>query len=337
MSNEMGRLITGLDLGSSNIRATVCRMDRTGKLRLLAVDNISSNGVSSGNIVDFDAACNDVANIIRRLEGKIKKKIKSVSVALSGSDIGGVVTTGMVGLSKRPRQVSWRDIDRCKKVASLIQVPIEKQILQKEIHSYYINEGNEVVSPMGLYATKLTAKIYIITAPIAKIKNLYKCIEHAGYMLDSVIFSGSAIAESVLSEEEKRTGNLIIDIGSHLTNVALFEEGNLKYIDCLPSPPCFQTIKKRLKPYNLSKGVIAGGGVLKEDILEDAEEALGVKCELGRVKLNWCSLTPKDALLHTTSLGLVAYNAKRLARRGQERHPIKRARRFLADLLESYF
>ncbi len=333
----MSRLITGLDLGSSNIRAAVCRMDRTGKLNLLALDNISSNGIASGNIVDFDAARDDVANIIRGLEEKIKKKIKSVSLALSGSDIRGVLTKGMIGLSKRPRQVSGRDIDRCKKVASMIQIPIERQILQKEIHSYYINEGNEVVNPTGLYATKLTTKIYIITAEIAKIKNLYKCIEYAGYVPDSVVFSGSAIAESVLSEEEKRTGTLIIDIGSHLTNIALFQKGNLKYIDCLPSPLDFQVIKERFKDYNLSKIVITGGGVLKEDILENAEVALGVKCELGRVKLNWCPLTTKDALLHTASLGLVVYEANRLISRHRENHPFTRAIKFIDNVLESYF
>jgi len=110
MSGKMGRLITGLDLGSSNIRAAACGMDKTGRLNLLALDNISSSGVSSGNIVDFDAARSDISNIIRRLEGKIKNKM----LVMSGKGGVGKTSTAVnlsIALADKGYQVGIMDVD----------------------------------------------------------------------------------------------------------------------------------------------------------------------------------------------------------------------------------
>ena len=344
----MSRIITALDLGSSNIRAAVCRMDGPERLKLLALDSITSKGIDSGNIVDFNAACKDIALIMARVEGKIKRNPKSISLALSGSGVEGITSKGMIGLSRRPRQITQSDIVKCKDVASLVRIPMDRKIIQTEVHSFFINEGDKVENPLGLYATKLSIKIHIITADISKIMNLQNLIEHAGYILDNIIYSGGAIAYSVLDGEERKDAIALIDIGSHLTNITVFEKGYLKYLNCLLKGSAeledgrlvnsyFQDIKKHLLDFSLSKAVITGGGVLKEDILESAESKLGMRCQLGQVKLNWCSLSPKDAFLHTSTLGLIAYEAKRLTRQPKENHPVTRIIRFFSNIFESYF
>lgn len=344
----MTRLLTGLDLGSSNIRAAVCEISKAEKLKLLALDSVPSNGIASGSIVDFDAVRQGVVDIIKRLEKKIKRRIRTVSVALSGSGIKGIEASGMIALAKRPREVTSRDIEKCRKIAGLVQIPVDKQVVQKFTHSFYINEGDKVANPQGLYATKLTLRLYIIMAETAKIKNLYKCVEHAGYLVDDIVFSGCAIAESVLTEEEKKGGIAVIDIGRNLTNIALFEGGVLKFINFLPKgakdmddknfmSSYFQTVKKTLGNSTLPKVIITGGVVLKEDFLENAERKLGIKCELGRVKLNWCPLGPGDALLYTASLGLISYKAKSLASQKREVRLLPNPLKFLNELFDSYF
>lgn len=344
----MSRLITTLDLGSKNIRAASCILEGLDRLKISALADMPSNGIASGNIVDLDAACNDVSNIIKKLQKKIGRKIKSVSVGLSGPGLSGFVATGMVGLSKRPRQIWQGDIERCEKISNLTQIPVDRQIVQEGLHSYYINEGEKVLNPIGLYATKLSVKTYIVTSDASKVKNIRQCMEHAGLMLENLVFSGSALAESVFTEEDKKNKNLLLDIGSRSTNISLLDKGNLIYIDYLPKgaddiqddnsiASYFRGIKKYIKDNDFSKTIITGGGALKDNILENAESILGTKTELGRIKLKWCSLDPKDSFLHMCSLGVAAYEAKRLTRGYKKYHPLKQAFKFLNNIFESYF
>jgi len=344
----MARIITGLDIGSTNIRAAVCSMDTKGRLTILALDNMPSNGIDSGNIVNFDVACNDLIGIIRKLEKQIKRKIRYISATISGSGMAGLETSGMVGLSKRPRQIWQRDVDKCVKTAEMVKIPEDRQIVQKAIHSFYINEGDLVDNPIGMYATKLGIKMYLVTAEIAKIKNLYKCVEHTGYILDNVVFSESAIAESILTDENREGVTALIDIGSHLTSIALFKHKSLKYINCLPKGmkdpdvidepvTLLRQLKESIKNTDLARVIVTGGGALKENVLENAEKSFGITCEFGRVKLDWCSLNPSDAVIHTSSLGVVSYEAKRLLSRTKLKNPIRRTMRFVNNLLENYF
>lgn len=344
----MQRIITGLDLGSSNVRASACRVDSKGNIELLGLETMPSRGMQSSNIINFNVACNDISEIIKRLEKSIKMRIRHVYATISGSGIQIMEAKGMIALSKKPRQIWQLDVDRCIKTAGMIKLPQDRQIVQKLVHSFYINEGDIVDNPIGLYSTKLGVKLYVVTAEIAKIKNLYKCVEHAGYLLGDVVFSASAIAESVLAEEHVNKNIALLDIGSNVTDIALFEGKTITFVDCVPKGAediavsekaltYFDEIKGSLGNREFIKVIITGGGALKENLLENAEKFFKVQCILGHTNLKWCLLDASNAVIHTASLGVVSYEAKRLISDIKARIPLYTAAQFIRNVLETYF
>jgi len=344
----MSHIVAGLDMGSSNIRAAVCRVSGKGEMELLALESIPSGGIDSGDVTDFNIAVRDIREVLKKLEAKINGRIKQVSATIGGSYVQSVEAHGMIALSQKPRQIWHRDVKRCIEIARMIRLPQDRQIIQEIVQSFYINERDRVADPLGVYATKLGVNLYVITADVSRIKNLSKCIEHSGYILDNVVFSTSAVFESIFPEENEGRICFLLDIGSHLTNIALFQGKRLKHINCLAKgakdlnkaehvQSYLQKIAHSLRKEEFTKVIFVGGGALKEDLMEMAENIFKVKCELGTVKLKWCSLNPSDSINHIASLGLCSYETKRLLSLYRIQNPIIRMTKFAGDMLNEYF
>ena len=344
----MPRLITGLDLGSSNIRAAAATSDERGNVKLLALENVPSGGVGYGNITDFHAACADIDEVIGRIERKIKARIRRVSITVNGPSVRAVEASGMIGLSKKPRSISRKDIDRCVNVASMISIPEDHQIVQKIVRGFYINEAEKVSNPLELYATKLTAKLYVIIAESAGIKSLTRCIESAGHILDGIVFSGTAISEALSYGNDEDVRPLILDIGSHLTGITLTDGKDITFFESLSvgakdiagegaRGAYFGKIRDAVGDRPFTGISVTGGGVFVDNLLENMESFFGVKARPGRVRLKWCNLAPSESMMHINSLGLIAREARRYASGKTAPNPLVRAARSLGALIEDYF
>jgi len=340
-------IITGLDLGSSNIRAACSRVRPSGEIQVLALENVSSNGFDSGNVVNFDAASDDVHNVIKKIERKIRARIRSVSVVMGGSGIHSLSAGGMIALSKKPREIWQADVDRCVKQAGMVHVPSDREVIEKAILDFYINEGDYVENPLGIYATKLGVKLFVVTAEIAKIKNIYKCVEHAGLILKNMAFSPTALSASILNKDDHSVNIAIVDIGSHMASVSFFKMGRInsyRYIyqgsrdidDQGATGSFLKKIGHLFTNARPDKIYITGGGALKENLLEQAEEVFKVKCELGRVRLKGCLLSPSDGLIHTSSLGIVIDEGKKHILRNRLRNPFEKMLSYANSLIEEY-
>lgn len=342
------RIINGLDLGSSTLRLASAAINKEGSLKLLWAESMPSSGIESGSVIDLNAALEDLEELISRQQKRVLRKIKHVAVSINGSGIESSQASGMIALGSKPRQIWQRDLSRCVSVAGMVRLPDGMQKIDQMVRGFYINEGERTDNPIGLYATKLGVKLYIVSAETAKIKNLYQCVEKLGLVIDALVPSPNAIVRSVMPDIAADEKIAVIDIGSDLTNIAVFEGPFLHFIDFLRKGTKALITAEDLLAYGallknvlhdktFARVIITGGGALKDDMIETVEKILGVSCELGRVRLDWCDLNGSDSIIHTTSLGLIAHEAKRLMRRKRLNNPFSRAYRFINNILEEYF
>jgi cell division protein FtsA len=73
-----------------------------------------------------------------------------------------------------------------------------------------------------------------VTGKTPLIHNLVKCVEQAGLQANEVILQPIASSKSVLSQEEKELGVVLIDIGGGTTDVAVWKEGSLLHSQIIP-------------------------------------------------------------------------------------------------------
>lgn len=81
---------------------------------------------------------------------------------------------------------------------------------------------------------RLEVDTQIVTGSTTAIRNLAKCVGEVGIDVESIIFSGLASSESVLSDTEKELGVVLVDIGAGTTDVAIWVDGALSYSAVLP-------------------------------------------------------------------------------------------------------
>jgi cell division protein FtsA len=81
---------------------------------------------------------------------------------------------------------------------------------------------------------RLEVDAMIVEGSSPFIRNLSKCVEQAGILIDSLVLSSLAAARAVLSKRQKELGVVLVDIGGGTTSVAVFEEDDLLHVATIP-------------------------------------------------------------------------------------------------------
>ena len=323
-------VITGVDIGSSKICAVSGEIGGAGQVEILGINTVPSRGVARGNIVDLDLCVDSVAKALDGLAARTSRKIENIYVNISGHTIKAERASGMVSLSMRGREITQGDMRRCVNVASTMHLPFESEIIHKVVHSYAIDDQGQIKNPLGLYGSRLSAKIYVVTASVNHIENIRKVINNCGYELKDVVFTGMADWSSLFDRHDPERHMVLIDVGSSLTEAAIFLDGILTHINIsafgvsdIAGPigtdegmnGVISRLKEELKGFQESgitfkSAVVVGGGSLIDGMLEMIESRLGVEIVQGVVKSITGKASPIDGVIATTAIGLVRFAAK---------------------------
>jgi cell division protein FtsA len=78
-----------------------------------------------------------------------------------------------------------------------------------------------------MHAFRLEVDTHIITASATSLANLEQATEGAGIFVDRFILNPLAAGDAVLTEQEKESGVVVIDIGGGTTDIAIYVEGTV--------------------------------------------------------------------------------------------------------------
>jgi cell division protein FtsA len=76
-----------------------------------------------------------------------------------------------------------------------------------------------------MIGTRLYVDVHIITATTTTMQNIFTCASRAGYTVDGIMLKTLASVQSVLTEEEKELGSILIDMGGGSTDVIVVSDG----------------------------------------------------------------------------------------------------------------
>lgn len=352
-------LITGLDIGSSKVSGLVAEADTDGTLKIVVQEFQPSKGVSRGAIVDLNETIDSVSKVFARLRYKTSNKaFENIYVNITGESIKGEKSKGMIPLSLRGREITKADINKCINVASTIQLPFDRDIIHRIVQKFSIDDQPWIKNPHDLYASRLACEVYIITASVNHIQNIYKCVNNAGYDVREVVYTGIAKGESLLDPEEKETGAIILDMGATLTEMSIFSNGALRDIDIIPfggqdfkgdfkDSGGFKNVLSRIKSKIenfLSEGgsagsiTLTGGLSFADGIAEFLEESLSYPVRMGIVKNITGDISSLDSIRGAAAIGLVRYAHKKFEKKVlEDRNIVQRISTKVVDIFNNYF
>ena len=226
--------VAAIDVGSTKVAVVVGDISETGETRILGVGVAPAAGLSRGVIDNIQSAREAIAIAVEKAEQACGMRILSAVVGISGGHIASQNNRGIIAIPDRTRPISPDDRARVLEAAGQVAIPTNRQVIHVVPRTYWV-EGTEPVSdPVGMYGSRLDAEVHIVSGAVSAIQNLTKCVEGAGVLVDDIILESLASAESVLTDQEKRQGVALVDIGGSTTSIAVFDEGSVAHTACLP-------------------------------------------------------------------------------------------------------
>lgn len=256
----------------------VGEVNDAGALNLIGIGQAKSRGVRKGEIVDPALAAEDARAAIVEAEQQADVEISSVYLGVSGAHVRGFTNRGTHTIVSADRVIGKEDVDEVVKNARVLNLPAQHTIIHA-IRQHFNVEGQEpIANPIGMVGPRLAVDVHVIHGIDSRFQNAMRMVRGLGLEVDGLAFNGLASALSLLTNDQKEVGALVIDIGGGTTEYVAYAEGIIKHA-----------------------GVFAVGG---DHITNDL--AYGLKVPLSRaegLKINYGSATmPEGVRGQTLSL-----------------------------------
>ena len=232
--DKTSELVVGLDLGTTKIAAIVGRKNEFGKIEILGVGKSESLGINRGVVVNIEQTVSSIKSAITIAADKAGVDIGEVIVGIAGQHIKSMQHRGMITRKSLDDEVNQKDIDDLiDNMHRLVMSPGE-EIIHVIPQEYIIDKESGIKNPIGHAGIRLEGNFHIITGQVAAVKNIFKCVDRAGYKTVDLHLEPLASADAVLSDEEKEAGVILVDIGGGTTDVAIFHDSIIRHTAVIP-------------------------------------------------------------------------------------------------------
>jgi cell division protein FtsA len=109
----------------------------------------------------------------------------------------------------------------------------ELEILDAVTQEYKVDQQYQL-DPVGIQSQRLEGNFLNILWRKSFYKNLNKCFDQAGIAIAEMYLAPLALADSVLSEAEKRSGCVLVDLGYDTTTVSVYHKNILRHLAVIP-------------------------------------------------------------------------------------------------------
>nr|WP_321453050.1 cell division protein FtsA [uncultured Carboxylicivirga sp.] len=231
--NQEPNIIAAIDIGTTKIVAIVGRKTAEGKLRLLGMEQVPSIGVKRGVVLNIDETVASIKGVIAKIEHKLNITLTEVFVGIAGQHIKSMRNRAYRFI-ENGFEINQRDVDQLFDDNFKIPVEAGEKIMHVIPQDYIVDNETGVKNPVGMSGRRLEGNFHIVLGRIASVKNIEKCIHRVALQLNDLILEPLASSKSVLTEEEKEAGVVLVDIGGGTTDVAVFYDGIIRHTAVIP-------------------------------------------------------------------------------------------------------
>ena len=230
-----GQIVAAIDIGTSKITTIIANKSfETEKINVIGIATHSSLGLRKSQIIDIEEAVEAITESVEAAERMAGCSLSKAFISLGGVHINSINSKGVVAIAEPEGEITAEDVERVIEAARAVSLPAAREALHVIPRDFIVDSQEGIKDPLGMTGVRLEVETHIITGSSTAMKNIIKCVEELGIEVDSLVFTGLAVAESILTDTEKELGVCLVDIGGGTTSIAVFMEGSLAYSAVLP-------------------------------------------------------------------------------------------------------
>ncbi len=224
-----GKIITGLDIGTTKICAVIVKEDPDGTLNVVGIGSAPSYGLRKGVVVNIDKTVNAIQTAVDEAQAMAGVDVESVFVGIAGDHIRSINSKGMVGVARDDHEITAEDVDRAINAAKALALPIDREIIHVIPQEYLVDDQDGINDPTGMSGVRLEVEVHIVTAAVTSAQNIIRSVQRAGYEVEEIVLEPLASSLAVLDDDERQLGVTLVDIGGGTTDIAMFFDGHIQH------------------------------------------------------------------------------------------------------------
>ena len=224
-----------VELGSAAIRAIAGRRQLDGNMHVMAVTQRSDEYAIRRGVVDnINRTTQALQDVVRQLGDRLGMQVTKVYVGLGGQSLHSVLNPIEYPMDQK-NIITDEIIQRIDDMNRAQQYP-NMDILQAEPQEYHIDSRAGVTTPVGMEAKNIKATFLNVLADVRLRNNIESSVENAGLRLaeDDILISPLALGRHLLTEQERKSGCALVDIGAATTTIIVYSRNTLRHLVVIP-------------------------------------------------------------------------------------------------------
>ena len=231
------KYIVAIEPGSSKIKGALGRVDKDGGLTVLAIREVPVlESIRYGQIRNVEEVSNKIGEIIGKLEvvkAISPRRIKGVYVGLSGLSVNSTLVEQSLSYEVE-KEIGSSDVEK------LIELSRDSIDSDRDIYQVlpirYVVDNTTATNPVGYVTTGSVRGYFNVVTGVKGIRsNINRVIrDRLNLDVEGYICAPTALADTILTADEKQLGCMMLDFGAETTTVLIYKKGALVYLATLP-------------------------------------------------------------------------------------------------------
>lgn len=228
-----GKIVVGIDIGTSKIVTLIARIDDAGSINILGVSENPAAGIKKGQIVDIEEAVISINTSLEAAERMAGYSVSRVIASVGGAHIESQNSRGVVAVSAPHGEIAQNDLLRVIDAAKAVSLPSSREIIHVLPRNYVVDGHEGIKDPIGMTGVRLEVDTHIISASSTSLRNMEKAFSEVGVDVDAMVSSGYSSSLAILSDTEKELGVVLVDIGAGTTDISIHIDGSVAFSSVL--------------------------------------------------------------------------------------------------------
>lgn len=227
--------IVAIELGSTKITGIAGKKNVDGSIQIYAYarEDVSS-AIRRGVVYNIDKTAMSLTAIINKLEAELALEDASISKAYVG--FGGQSLRSKKNFVNRQMEEEMK-IQK-ETVDSLLEedrnTPYGNLEIMEVIPQEYKVKASNVNDPIGMVSNQIEGHYLNLVTLKSNKQNLLSAFKQANLNIAALVTAPCALANAILSDNEKRQGCALVDMGAATTTVAIYKNNLLRHLAVLP-------------------------------------------------------------------------------------------------------
>ena len=212
-----------LDLGTSKFQMLLLVENKATKTWTIDAVKVPASGMHRGMVADVSAAKIALNKLIETAEKKFQVDVRKVTVGVAGSHLKPFNTSHSLNLMQQ--NVRKDHLDTLAQAVQTFESDQNREIIHSVNLSFNVDSRPAGESVLNLSGQCLNGKFFVVDADKNYLRDVITLCNQCGLEVSQFFAEPFASASVTLSEEDKKNGIALIDIGGGTADGVIFLAG----------------------------------------------------------------------------------------------------------------